>query len=273
LPEGGTNYRALLDTAIDAFNSTSAADRFLIILSDGEATDDDWRTRIATLKAKGIRVIGLGIGTEGGGMIPDGAGGFVKDDRGAVVMSRLEPNTLRELADATSGVYRDASSWLDLAALVRETVESGRTGSFTERKTVRLVERFQWPLALAVWCLLISFHYEFPVRPRVRDLKVRSSRAAPTPNVPPIIATALVLGLTLLARPNAEAASLAKSPRAKRSGQSTRGRGKCVGQDGRPASEFARAHSARLGRPRPRNGVLGFAAQVRPTARAGGTSE
>ena len=44
-------------------------------------------------------MIGLGIGTEGGGMIPDGSGGFVKDDRGAVVMSRLEPNTLRELAD------------------------------------------------------------------------------------------------------------------------------------------------------------------------------
>lgn len=211
LPQGGTNYRALLDTAIDAFNATSAADRFLVILSDGEATDDEWRSRLETLKTKGVRVIALGIGTEGGGMIPDGSGGFVKDERGAVVMSRLESNTLRELATATNGIYRDASTWLDLAALVRETVEAGRAGSFTERKTVRLVERFQWPLALAVWCLLVSFHYEFPVRPRVRDLKVGPAREKPAANVPPIIASALLIGLALLLPSRGLAASLAKS--------------------------------------------------------------
>ena len=136
LPQGGTNYRALLDTAIDAFSATSAVDRFLIILSDGEATDDNWRERMEALKAKGVRVIALGIGTEGGGMIPDGNGGFVKDERGAVVMSRLESNTLRELATATDGIYRDASTWLDLAALVRETVSAGRAGSFMEKKTI-----------------------------------------------------------------------------------------------------------------------------------------
>ena len=49
LPEGGTNYRALLETAIQAFG-TSTADRYLIILSDGEATDDDWKPLVMRLK-------------------------------------------------------------------------------------------------------------------------------------------------------------------------------------------------------------------------------
>jgi Ca-activated chloride channel family protein len=60
LPEGGTNYRALIETSLSAF-STSNADRFLIILSDGEATDDEWKAAAAELKKKNIRVLALGI--------------------------------------------------------------------------------------------------------------------------------------------------------------------------------------------------------------------
>lgn len=172
LPEGGTNYRELIDTSLDAFGNSNAADRFLIILSDGEATDDEWQSRVGELKQRGIRVIGLGVGTIAGSMIPDGSGGFVKDDRGAVVLSKLESSTLEQLASATGGVYRDASTWVDLADLIQQTVAAGRAGKFVEKRSVRYIERFQWPLALALWCLLVSFYFEFPVRPRPRDLKL-----------------------------------------------------------------------------------------------------
>lgn len=175
LPQGGTNYRALLDTSLEAFGAAGAADRFLVVLSDGEATDEDWRERVEPLRKKGVRVIGLGLGTAAGAMIPDEGGGFVKDDRGAVVLSKLESATLQELARETQGTYRDASAWIDLADLVRETVARGRRGDFVEKNTVRLVERFQWPLALGLWCLLVSFWYEFPVRPRVRDLRMANA--------------------------------------------------------------------------------------------------
>lgn len=173
LPEGGTNYRALIDTSLSAFASTAAADRFLIILSDGEATDDAWRSRVEELKTRGIRVIALGVGTAAGAMIPDGAGGLVKDERGAVVLSKLEGDTLRELASATNGVYQDASSWVDLASVLASTVETGKKGQFLEKNTVRLVERFQWPLALALWFVLVSLYYEFPVRPKPRAITLR----------------------------------------------------------------------------------------------------
>ncbi len=172
LPEGGTNYSALIAAAIDAFGASASADRFLIVLSDGEATDDGWRSRAEELKQKNIRVIGLGVGTPGGAMIPDGAGAFVKDERGAVVLSKLESATLEELASVTGGTYRDASVWVDLAALLSETIEAGRKGEFVEKNTIRLVERFQWPLALGLWCLLVSVYYEFPVRPRTRDVRL-----------------------------------------------------------------------------------------------------
>ncbi len=172
LPEGGSNYGALLEASLQAFSANGAADRFLVILSDGEATDDDWRNRIEELRKKSIRVLGLGIGTAAGAMLPDGTGQFVKDDRGAVVLSKLESATLQELARTTGGVYRDASAWVDLAGLVKETIEAGRKGQFVEKNTIRHVERFQWPLAFGLWCLFVSFFYEFPVRARPRDIRL-----------------------------------------------------------------------------------------------------
>jgi Ca-activated chloride channel family protein len=182
LPEGGTNYHDLLQTALDSFGTDGSADRYLIILSDGEATDDDWRPLIDQLKKKNIRVIGLGVGTAAGSLIPDGAGSFVKDDQGAAVLSKLENSTLRELAEKTDGAYTDASSWVDLPALLDSTIEAGRRGLFHETTRVRLAERFQWALAPALFCLLVSFWREFPVRPRARDLRLGAAAGGPRPS-------------------------------------------------------------------------------------------
>lgn len=194
LPEGGTNYRSLIDTALNAFGSSGAADRFLIVLSDGEATDDDWKTGAEELAKRGIRVLGLGLGTAQGSIIPDGSGGYVKDERGAVVLSKLESATLQELASKTQGVYTDASSWVDLAQLLQSTVEASRKGQFREERHVRLVERFQWALGPAVLLLLASLWREFPVRPRPRNVRLRTHGApAGTPSAP--AGTAAVLAL------------------------------------------------------------------------------
>lgn len=178
LPEGGTNYDALLDTTLAAFGASGSADRFLIVLSDGEALDENWRRHLGSLATKEIRVLGLGIGTAEGAMIPDGAGAFVKDERGAVVLSRLDSSTLRELSEKTGGVYADASSWVDLSQLIQSTVEKGRRGEFSETSRVRLAERFQWPLAASLMLFLLAFWREFPVRPKPRPLQLAGKAAA-----------------------------------------------------------------------------------------------
>jgi len=211
LPEGGTNYRALLDTALDGFSNTPATDRFLIVLSDGEATEDTWNQRLPELKKRNIRTIALGIGSPTGAMIPDGTGGLIKDERGAVVLSRLEPATLRALADATGGLYRDASTWLDLAALIAETVERGAQGEFTDTHTQRLIDRYQWALAPALALLLLSFWLEFPIRPRPRTIALRGTAPnAKTRTAPPLTALLLLLATVL---PNPAHAQAEPPPR------------------------------------------------------------
>jgi Ca-activated chloride channel family protein len=200
LPEGGTNYSQLIDTSLDAFGEGSSADRYLIILSDGGATDDDWKGKVDALAKRGIRVIGLGVGTAAGTMIPDGEGGFMKDDDGAVVMSKLESGTLRDLSSATHGVYVDASSWVDLPKVLAATVEQGRKGRFVERNTVRYAERFQWALAPALLCLMASFWLEFPVLPKSREVRLGGPPAGARRSKQ-ALAAAVAAAVLLLAAP------------------------------------------------------------------------
>jgi Ca-activated chloride channel family protein len=183
IPAGGSDFTALLTVADEAFgpapsspDAPPASDRYLIVLSDGEAQDETWRAVAQKLADRGVRVITLGLGTAAGAMIPDGKGGLVKDERGAVVLSRLEASTLRELARLTDGAYRDASAWIDLPALLRETVARGRATESIEENSVRRAELFRWFLAPALALLILSLVREFPVTLRPRALKL--ARAA-----------------------------------------------------------------------------------------------
>jgi len=169
IPQGGTNYRALFDTALGAF-SDGEADRFLVILSDGEAHDPGWKERIPELRKRGIRVISLGVGTADGGVVPDASGGYLKDARGAVVLSRLTPATLEALARRTGGVYEDAAVWVDIADLIEQTVARGTKGAFSEQKAPPLVERSQYFLGPALLFLLLGYLFELPVPPHARKL-------------------------------------------------------------------------------------------------------
>lgn len=213
LPEGGTNFKSLLDTALNAFAATSTADRYLIVLSDGEAQTDDWTAVVPTVVERGVRVISLGIGTESGAMIPDGEGSFVKDERGAVVMTRLQSNTLQDLAQRSGGVYTDASQWVDLAALLSQTVETGRAGEFREAGRARLAERYQWALAPAVLLLLWSFLREFPVHPRSKSVQLTPAHPQPPRAATPVPSVlVLLVALGVASPPSLRAAESQENP-------------------------------------------------------------
>jgi len=183
IPAGGSDFAALLTTASDAFSSGDA-DRFLIVLSDGEAQNDSWRAPAETLSKRGVRVIALGLGTTAGAMVPDGNGGLVKDDRGAAVLSRLDATTLRELARVTGGEYRDATAFVDLPALLRATIAQGRAGHFEETDATRRVELFAWFLAPALLLLAYALWLEFPPVP-----SPRKTHLIPSASTPPLRAT------------------------------------------------------------------------------------
>ncbi len=157
LPVGGTDITGALATALNSFDPKSASDKAVILITDGENTGDGDPLKAAeTLKEKKIKLFCIGVGGSDGVPIPEPAGGFKKDRSGQIVLSRLDENTLKKMAVVTGGTYvRSVAGDMDLDAIytdeIRRKMEAQTVSS--GRKQV-WEDRFQWPLALALLCLV-----------------------------------------------------------------------------------------------------------------------
>ena len=137
LPVGGTDITGALETATSGFDPKSAADKAIILITDGENTSDGDPVKAAEmLKEKKIKLFCIGVGGSDGVPIPEAAGGFKKDPSGQIVLSRLDENTLKKMAVVTGGTYvRSVAGDMDLDAIYAdeirrtmdaETLTSGR---------------------------------------------------------------------------------------------------------------------------------------------------
>jgi len=198
-PISGTNYEAMLKCALTTFSTTGDAERFLVVLSDGEAFDKSWKAVIPDLKERNIHVVGLGVGTPGGGLIPDG-NRAVRDANGLEVLTRLEPATLQELATATGGTYQRADSYVDITALLKATASPTVTATATKVDETRLVERYRWALLPALVLLALSFWLDFPVHPSMRVVNLPPTPPAANKSLraTAAAAAAVFLGVLLL---------------------------------------------------------------------------
>jgi Ca-activated chloride channel family protein len=196
MPQGGSDYRKMLEAALEGFGSTSDRDRYLIVLSDGESSTQGWQKALADLAKRDVHVIGIGVGTDKGAFINDQKGGYLADKNGDAILSKLQPTTLQALANRTNGKYVNASSIKtpeQIRTLIHDTVETGRQGRVSNEATNMQIERFQWFLVPAVLLGLISLVREFQLRARPQE--VRQERPAAT--LRPSATAAALLGLIL----------------------------------------------------------------------------
>ncbi|MEM9398983.1 MAG: VWA domain-containing protein [Verrucomicrobiota bacterium] len=166
LPQGGTDYGQMLQASLKGFNLEAPADRFLVVLSDGETLNEDWVDVLPTLKDNNVKVIGLGMGTKQGSLIELPGGGVVKNASGGAVLSRLEEKDLKKMADETGGVYERADRWVDIYDVVKKMIEQGKKMEIEEKRNALKIERFQYFLIPALLLLVLSLFLEVPRYPR-----------------------------------------------------------------------------------------------------------
>lgn len=109
VPSGGTDFGPPLRMAVDklATDNTRAGEvtsKVIVLISDGEDFGDETDAALAEIENKGYKLFTLGVGTEEGGQIRAGSG-YKTDRQGNVVVTRLNPQALRNLADKTGGQY------------------------------------------------------------------------------------------------------------------------------------------------------------------------
>ena len=140
IPVQGTDYRSALVEGLRIFPKNKKEHKAIILLSDGEDHSDDFSSVLSSLKKDGVRVYTIGMGSLEGGPIPlrsergDKITAYKKDFSGNTVVSRLEENTLKRIAEETGGKYFQASpSEREVGLIVSELQDLDKT-EFMERK-------------------------------------------------------------------------------------------------------------------------------------------
>lgn len=104
VPVQGTAVGAAINTAIKSFSAQSEKSRAIIVITDGENHEDDALEAAKQAADLGIRVYTIGIGSPEGKPIPMN-GSLLKDNEGNIVVTRLDEQALRDIAQAGGGAY------------------------------------------------------------------------------------------------------------------------------------------------------------------------
>ena len=101
----GTDIAAAINMASNSFTQQEGVGKAIIIITDGEDHEGGALEAAKEAKAKGMRVYVLGVGSPNGAPIPTGDGEYMKDNTGQTVMTGLNEQMCRELAQAGGGAY------------------------------------------------------------------------------------------------------------------------------------------------------------------------
>jgi len=156
ISSGSTALEQVLKEVLRAFGRMQdKKNKLLVLLTDGE----DFSTNLAAVKQEaqqaGLHVFALGMGTTEGAPIPlyDVQGnriGHQKDDKGSIVISRLNESLLSTLASDVGGTYIKATADnTDVTSIIRH-VQKFEKEKFDDKTISSLEDKYHY-------CLLISF--------------------------------------------------------------------------------------------------------------------
>jgi Ca-activated chloride channel family protein len=157
MPIQGTDLGAAVRTSLEALDKGARESRVLILVTDAEDHEDDFGELL--LELRDVEVYIVVIGTNEGAPIPvyDDQGvpqGFLRDEDGSVVTTRVGEGALQRLADqAEATIVRASADGTALDQLV-DRIASGEGDEFEAREVTRFEEQYQLFLALALLLLL-----------------------------------------------------------------------------------------------------------------------
>jgi Ca-activated chloride channel family protein len=123
---GGTRIGEAVRKALETFPDGAGA-KLIVLITDGEDHESNPLEAAAQAKAAGVKIVAVGLGSEEGSPITitdpkTGARNQMTHD-GRPVISRLDGDTLRQMALDTGGAYVPAgTSALDLESIVKQNI-------------------------------------------------------------------------------------------------------------------------------------------------------
>jgi len=203
IPRGGTDIASAIHEAQTALQNRPAADKILILLTDGEDLEDNAVAAAKDAAQSGLKIYTVGVGTSNGDLIPvpaENGGGFVKDASGQYVKSHLDEAALKSIAEATGGAYAPlGAQGQGLDQIYQSSIAPLTKHDLASRQQKVYIERFQWPLGAALTLLAASLM----IGTRRNVKRSKASLVPPVPLMPKrrmaqtAVAAALALAFVL----------------------------------------------------------------------------
>ena len=164
IDDAGTDLGKAVEEAIETFSrSKSSAYKVLVVFSDGEHHETDPLPAVTKATEAGIQVFTIGIGnvSRAGERIPvpgeDDETTFKLDQQGNLVITRLDEQTLKAIAQEGNGeYYRVSEAGTELVEIYRSLAEKEET-EFSSRTHYQKEDRFQIPLIVALVFLAVAY--------------------------------------------------------------------------------------------------------------------
>ncbi len=160
VPVQGTAIGAALELAVSSFGNNQAANRAIVVISDGENHEDDAMAQAKAALEKGIKVHTIGIGSPQGAPIPIMSGGKITgyrtDENGQTILTKMNESMMAEIASAGGGSYTRATNTTVGLDEILNRISKMEKKEFGKKMFTDYEDRFQYFLAVAVLLLILE---------------------------------------------------------------------------------------------------------------------
>ena len=160
LSSQGTSIAEAINLSKNYFNDENQTNRVLCVISDGEDHEIQNNNLSDIARESGITIISIGVGSPNGAPIPikenDIVKSYKKDDKGEVVITKLNENILKDMAIQTGGIYfKGDNTSLVVNSIVDELKEMDKQ-EFESKQFVSFKDQFQWFLFVGLFLIILD---------------------------------------------------------------------------------------------------------------------
>ena len=167
----GTNIGQAISLATKSFTQQDNVGRAIIVITDGENHEEGAQEAAQMANKKGINVFILGIGNAKGAPIPMGDGSYLKDNAGNTVMTALNEQMCRQLAQAGKGQYIHVDNTSDAEKALNNELTKLQKGEMTSVIYSAYDEQFQAVGILVILLIIIEVCMMEVRNPLLRNVK------------------------------------------------------------------------------------------------------
>lgn len=168
----GTDIQSAINLAMNSFTPQTGVGKAIIIITDGEDHEPGAEEAAAAAAKKGYHIYVLGVGSSQGAPIPIGNGQFLKDNTGNTVVTKLNEDMCKRIAQAGKGAYIHVDNTSMAQDVLQREVDKLGSAEFSSENYSDLDEQFQGVALLLLLVLIAEIIVLERQNPFISKLKI-----------------------------------------------------------------------------------------------------